>query len=181
MDLKGKNIILGVCGGIAAYKVCDIIRGLVKLGANVECILTNNGSKFITPLTLQTLSKNKVYQNMFEEPVTWEMEHISLAKKADMIAVVPATADMMSRLACGRAGDLLSAAVLASKAKILICPAMNTNMLQHRATQINISTLKSYEYKFVMPESGELACGDIGDGKLALAENIISAIVKELS
>ncbi|MCL2144385.1 MAG: hypothetical protein FWH43_02670 [Endomicrobia bacterium] len=181
MDLKGKNIILGVCGGIAAYKVCDIIRGLVKLGANVECILTNGGSKFITPLTLQTLSKNKVHQGMFEEPAAWEIEHITLAKKADIIAVVPATADIMSRLASGRADDLLSATLLASKAKILICPAMNADMFGHKATQINISSLKSYGYKFVMPESGELACGDTGCGRLAAVENIISAIVKELS
>ena len=181
MDLKSKNIILGVCGSIAAYKVCDIIRGLVKLGANVECVLTNGGSKFITPLTLQTLSKNKVYRDMFEEPSSWEIEHISLAKKADIIVIAPATADIMSRMANGRAGDLLSSTVLASKAKILICPAMNANMFGHKATQANISTLKSYEYKFVMPESGELACGDIGGGRLAAVENIISAIIKELS
>lgn len=181
MELKGKNIILGVCGGIAAYKVCDLIRGLVKLGANVECILTHGGSQFITPLTLQTLSKNKVHQGMFDEPAAWEIEHISLAKKADIIVVVPATADIMSRLANGHADNLLSSTVLASKAKILICPAMNANMFNHKATQINISTLKSYEYKLVMPESGELACGDFGDGRLAPVENIISEIVKELS
>lgn len=181
MDLKGKNIVLGICGGIAAYKTCEIIRGLVKLGANVECILTGGGAEFITPLTLRTLSKNKVHQGMFDEPGEWEIEHVSLAKKADIIVIAPATADIMSRLANGRADDLLSSTVLASKAKILVCPSMNTNMLSHRATQINISTLKSYEYKFVMPESGELACGDTGSGRLAAAENIISAIVKELS
>jgi phosphopantothenoylcysteine synthetase/decarboxylase len=181
MDLKGKNVIIGVCGGIAAYKVCDIIRGLVKLGANVECILTNGGSKFITALTLQTLSKNKVHKGMFDEPVVWEIEHVSLAKKADIIVIVPATADIMSRFANGRADDLLAATVLASKSKILICPAMNTNMFRHKATQMNISVLKSYGYEFVMPESGELACGDSGDGRLASAENIISEIVKGLS
>lgn len=181
MNLKGKNIIIGVCGGIAAYKVCDIIRSLIKSGANVECILTKGGSNFITPLTLQTLSKNKVHQGMFEEPVAWEIEHISLAKKADIIVIVPATADIMSRLANGRADDLLTSTVLASKAKILICPAMNTNMLRHKATQINISTLKGYGYDFVMPESGELACGDIGDGRLADVENIVSEIVKGLT
>ena len=179
MNLKGKNIILGVCGAIAAYKTCDIIRSLVKSGANVECILTENGSKFITALTLQTLSKNKVYRGMFDEPETWEISHISLAKKADIIAVVPATADIISRLACGRADDLLACAILASKAKIIICPSMNSNMLNHKATQNNISVLKSYGYKFVNPESGELACGDIGDGRLANTETIVSEIAKE--
>ncbi|MCL2390397.1 MAG: hypothetical protein FWD54_00415 [Endomicrobia bacterium] len=181
MNLKEKNIILGVCGAIAAYKVCDIIRALVKLGANVECILTKNGAKFITALTLQTLSKNKVWQEMFDEPEKWEISHISIAKKADIIAVVPATADVISRLACGRADDLLVSSILASKAKIMICPSMNGNMLNHKAVQNNMNILKSYGYKFVNPESGELACGDIGDGRLANVETIVSEIVKELS
>ncbi|MDR2426134.1 MAG: phosphopantothenoylcysteine decarboxylase [Endomicrobium sp.] len=181
MDLKNKNVIMGICGGIAAYKACDIIRGLVKLGANVECILTCGGSKFITALTLQTLSKNRVYVGMFDEPAVWEIEHISLAKKANMIVIVPATADIISKLACGRADDLLCATVLASKSKILVCPAMNVNMFRHKAVQTNIRTLKSYGYDFVMPEKGELACGDIGDGRLAGSENIISEIIKGLS
>ncbi|MDR1695367.1 MAG: phosphopantothenoylcysteine decarboxylase [Endomicrobium sp.] len=181
MSLKGKNVILGVCGAIAAYKACDIIRALVKLDANVECILTKNGAEFITPLTLRTLSKNEVRREMFDEPEKWEIGHISLAKKADIIAVVPATADIISRLASGRADDLLTSCVLASKAKIMICPSMNTGMLEHKATQNNINVLKSYGYKFVNPESGELACGDIGDGRLAGVETIVSEIVKELS
>lgn len=181
MNLKGKNVILGVCGGIAAYKVCDIIRALVKLGAGVECILTAGGARFITALTLQTLSKNRVYQNMFDDPASWDIGHISLAKKADLIAVVPATADIISRLANGNADGLLSSTVLATKAKVLICPAMNSNMFLHKATQANIAALKSYGYKFVMPESGELACGDTGQGRLACAETIISEIAKELS
>jgi len=176
MSLNNKNIIFGVCGGIAAYKSCDVIRGLVKLGANVECILTNGGAKFITPLTLRTLSKNKIYSEMFDIPDSWEINHISFAKKADVILIAPATADIISRLACGRANDLLSCAVLASKAKILICPAMNSNMLNRKVTQNNIETLKSYGYKFVMPEKGELACGDCGDGRLASVETIVSAV-----
>lgn len=176
MSLKNKNIILGICGGIAAYKSCDILRSLVKLNVNVECILTKNGSKFITPLTLQTLSKNKVQTDMFKIPDDWEINHISLAKKADIIVIVPATVDIIARLACGRANDLLTCTVLASKANILICPAMNTNMFNHKATQGNIETLKSYGYKFVMPEKGELACGDYGDGRLAQVEVIVSAV-----
>ncbi|MDR2428051.1 MAG: phosphopantothenoylcysteine decarboxylase [Endomicrobium sp.] len=176
MSLKNKNVAIGVCGGIAAYKSCDIIRGLIKLSANVECILTNGGAKFITSLTLQTLSKNKVYSGMFDIPNSWEINHISLAKKADVIVIAPATADIIARFACGRADDLLTCTVLASKAKILICPAMNSNMLNHKATQNNIETLKSYGYKFVIPEKGELACGDCGDGRLASVESILSAV-----
>ncbi len=181
MSLKGKNIVIGVCGGIAAYKSCEIIRQLVKLDANVECVLTYGGAEFITPLTLQTLSKNKIHMKMFDLPEKWEINHISLAKKADIILIVPATADVMARLAAGRADDLLSCTVLASASKVLICPSMNTNMFNHKATRNNIETLKSYGYKFVMPEKGELACGDCGDGRLAPVEKIVSETVKELS
>jgi phosphopantothenoylcysteine synthetase/decarboxylase len=180
MSLKNKNIVLGVCGSIAAYKSCDIIRGLVKLGTNVECILTNGGAKFITSLTLQTLSKNKVYSGIFDIPDSWEINHISLAKKADIIVVAPATANIIARFACGRADGLLTCTVLASKAKILICPAMNSIMLNHRATQNNIEILKSYGYKFVMPEKGKLACGDCGDGRLASVGSILSAVEESL-
>jgi phosphopantothenoylcysteine synthetase/decarboxylase len=181
MSLKNKNVIIGICGSIAAYKSSDIIRGLVKFGANVECILTNGGAKFITSLTLQTLSKNKVYFEMFDISHSWSINHISLAKKADVIVVAPATADIIARFACGRADDLLTCTVLASKAKILICPAMNSSMLNHKATQNNIETLKSYGYKFAMPEKGELACGDCGDGRLASVEAILSAVEKVCS
>lgn len=179
MFLESKNIVLGVCGGIAAYKSCDIIRQLVKLKANVECILTKSGSKFITPLTLQILSKNKVHTDMFDIPDKWEINHISLAQKADIIIIIPATADIIARLACGRADDLVACTVLASKAKILVCPAMNSNMFNHKSTQDNIEILKSYGYQFIMPEKGELACGDCGNGRLASVHVIISA-VKEI-
>lgn len=181
MSLENKNIVLGVCGGIAAYKACDIIRQLTKLKANVECVLTKSVSNFITPLTLQTLSKNKVHQDMFESIENYDINHISLAKKADIIVVAPATADTIARLAVGRADDLLSSIVLASKAKILICPAMNSNMFNHKAVCNNITILKSYGYNFVMPESGELACGDWGDGRLAKIEVIVSNVVEILS
>jgi phosphopantothenoylcysteine synthetase/decarboxylase len=178
MTLENKNVILGICGSIAAYKSCDIVRRLIKLKANVECILTKGGSKFITPITLQTLSKNKVYIDMFEVPDKWEISHISLAQKADIIVIVPATADVIARLACGMANDLLACTVLASKADILICPAMNANMFNHEATRKNIETLKSYGYRFVIPEKGELACGDCGDGRLASVEIIIKEVLR---
>ncbi|MDR1663144.1 MAG: phosphopantothenoylcysteine decarboxylase [Endomicrobium sp.] len=176
MSLKNKNVVIGVCGSIAAYKSCDIIRGLVKLGANVESILTSNGAKFITSLTLQTLSKNKVYSGMFDILGNLEINHISLAKKADVIVVAPATADIIAKFACGIVDDLLTCTVLTSKAKILICPAMNSSMLNHKATQSNIETLKSYGYEFVVPERGKLACGDYGDGRLASLASILSVV-----
>jgi phosphopantothenoylcysteine synthetase/decarboxylase len=178
MLLENKNVILGICGSIAAYKSCDIVRQLIKLKANVECILTKGGSKFITPITLQTLSKNKIYIDMFEVPDKWEIRHISLAQKADIIVIAPATADIIARLACGMADDLLACTVLASKADILICPAMNPNMFNHKATRKNIETLKSYGYRFVISEKGELACGDCGDGRLAPVEVIIKEVLR---
>jgi phosphopantothenoylcysteine decarboxylase/phosphopantothenate--cysteine ligase len=171
---KNKNIILGICGSIAAYKSCDVIRQLTNLEANVECILTRSGSEFITLLTLQTLSRNKVHRDMFENSYKFEINHMSLAQKADIILVAPATADIIARLASGRADDLLTCTVLASKADIVICPAMNVNMFDHEATQSNIETLKSYGYKFIAPEKGELACGDWGEGRLASPEAIVS-------
>ncbi|MDR3071245.1 MAG: phosphopantothenoylcysteine decarboxylase [Endomicrobium sp.] len=178
MVLKNKNIVLGICGGIAAYKSCDIIRRLVGLEASVECILTRDGSKFVTPLTLQTLSRNKVRTDMFEIQNSWEIDHVSLAKKADVVVVVPATADTIARLAIGVADDLLACTILASRASVLLCPAMNPNMFHHKATRNNIEILKSYNYQFVMPEKGELACGDFGDGRLADVSVIIAAIME---
>ncbi|MDR1952335.1 MAG: hypothetical protein LBQ37_02325 [Elusimicrobiota bacterium] len=181
MPLKSKNIILGITGSIAAYKACDIIRKLVKEGANVECILTKRAAEFITPLTLQTLSKNKVHTHMFGKNHNWDIEHISLAKKADIILIAPASADSIARFAAGRADDLLSCTVLASKAKIIICPAMNSNMYNHKAVRNNISILESFGYKIIPAQKGELACGDSGDGRLALIDTIISETVKCIS
>jgi phosphopantothenoylcysteine synthetase/decarboxylase len=176
MSLDSKTVILGICGGVAAYKSCDIVRGLVRLKADVKCILTAGGSKFIRPLTLQTLSKNKVHMSMFDTIKNWEIGHVSLADEADVILVAPATADVIARLACGRSDDLLTCTILASKAKVLICPAMNTNMFNHKATKNNIEILKGYGYGFVDPERGELACGGYGDGRLAGVETIVSVV-----
>lgn len=180
-ELKDKNIVLGITGSIAAYKACDIVRGLVKEGANLECILTKNGAEFITPLTLQTLSKNKVHGKMFDKNQSFEIEHISLSKKADLILIAPASADIIARLAAGRADDLLSCVVLASLAKVMLCPAMNVNMYRHKATQNNLSILKSYGYLIIDCEKGELACGDIGEGRLAAVETIIAQTIQCLS
>jgi phosphopantothenoylcysteine decarboxylase/phosphopantothenate--cysteine ligase len=180
-DLKEKNIVLGITGSIAAYKACDIVRGLIKEGANVECILTKSAAEFIKPLTLQTLSKNRVHGRMFDKNYSFEIEHISLSKKADLILIAPASADTIARLAAGRADNLLSCVVLASLAKVMICPAMNVNMYKHKATQNNLSILKSYGYFIVDSDRGELACGDIGEGRLASIETIISQTIKCLN
>ncbi|MDR2860669.1 MAG: hypothetical protein LBV66_02410 [Elusimicrobiota bacterium] len=178
MSLKDKNIILGITGSIAAYKACDIIRGLIKESAFVECILTKNAAEFITPLTIETLSKNRVHTKMFDKHKSWEIEHISLAQKANLILIAPASADIIARLASGRADDLLCSTVLASKAQIIVCPAMNTNMYNHKATQNNMEILKSFGYKIISAEKGELACGQIGDGRLASIDKIISEVKK---
>src|SRR3989339_1852815 len=136
MFLKGKEIVVGITGSIAAYKAPELVRLLKKEGAGVSYILTENGARFVTPLTLQTVSGSPVYQGMFD-PFVWDIEHISLAQKADLIVIAPATADMIARLACGRADDLLSSVVLASNAPVLICPAMNDRMWHHPATYAN--------------------------------------------
>jgi phosphopantothenoylcysteine synthetase/decarboxylase len=173
--LKGKEVVLGICGGIAAYKAPELVRLLRADGANVTCVLTANGARFVTPLTLQTLSCNKVYTDMFE-PFVWDIEHISLAKKADVIAVAPATADVMARMAQGRADDLLTSVILAGSAPVLVCPSMNERMWLHPATRENVQRLVKYGYHFVQPEKGELACGDIGVGRLAGLPVIFDAI-----
>ncbi|MDR2709527.1 MAG: bifunctional phosphopantothenoylcysteine decarboxylase/phosphopantothenate--cysteine ligase CoaBC [Elusimicrobiota bacterium] len=179
--LTGKNVIVGISGSIAAYKACEIVRLLVKEGANVDCIMTQNACNFIRPLTLETLSRNKVHIEMFEQKKVWNIEHIGLAQKADLFLIAPATADTISRLAAGRSSDLLTSTALSTTAKIIICPAMNTNMYNHKATQKNIEALKSYGYEFISPESGELACGQVGDGRLCAPSAIVSHVKKCLS
>jgi phosphopantothenoylcysteine decarboxylase/phosphopantothenate--cysteine ligase len=179
-NLKGKNVILAVCGGIAVYKVCDLVRKLISLDAAVFCVMTENAKKFVTPLTFQTLSNNKVYHDMFDTS-SWDIEHVSLAQKADIVVVVPATANTIAKLAHGFADNLVCATVLATKSKVIVCPAMNTNMFEHQATQKNIMTLKDYGYKFVEPKTGKLACGIIGNGNLASVETIAETIIEEIA
>ncbi len=178
-NLKGKNVILGICAGIAIYKVCDLVRSLIKLEANVTCVMTEAATKFVTPLTFQSLSKNKVVVDMFDTSY-FEIEHISLAQKADVYVVVPATANTISKLATGMADNLVTSTAIATTAKVIVCPAMNHNMYHHKAVEKNIETLKSYGYKIVDAKPGLLACGVVGDGCLADNETILNAIIKEL-
>ena len=179
--LKDKTVVIGVSGGIAVYKTLDVISRLRKLGVNVNVIMTKSATEFVTPLSFQSLSQNYVVCDMFEDPKTWDVEHISLAKRADVFLIAPATANVIGKIANGIADDMLTTTVMATKAKVLIAPAMNTNMYENPILQRNINTLKELGYNFVEPESGRLACGDTGKGKLASPETIVDEVVKLLS
>lgn len=179
--LKGKTVVIGVSGGIAVYKACDIVSRLKKLNANVHVIMTKSAAEFVTPLTFQSLSQNYVVSDMFEEPKTWDVEHISLAKKADVFLIAPATANVIGKISNGIADDMLTTTVMATTGKVLIAPAMNTNMYRNPILQRNINILRELGYNFVDPESGRLACGDVGEGKLASPEKIVDAVVDLLN
>lgn len=175
-----KNVVIGITGGIACYKVCDIISRLVKEDINVDVIMTKNATQFITPLTVETLSKNKVIVGMFDESDYTEVTHIKLAKKADLLVVVPATANIIGKVANGIADDMLSTTIVATKSKVVFAPAMNNQMYENKIIQDNIKKLKKYGYEFIEPVLGNLACGDKGVGKLASKETIIEKIMNEL-
>lgn len=173
-----KNVVLGVCGGIACYKSCEIVSRLKKGGCNVDVIMTKNSCEFVAPLTFETLSARPVVIDMFDRNHPWEVEHISLAKKADVFVVAPATANVIGKIANGIADDMLTTTVMATHAKVLIAPAMNTNMYENPIVQKNISTLKSLGYLFLEPVEGRLACGDVGKGKMPEPEQIVDEIYK---
>lgn len=176
-----KEIILGITGSIAAYKSADIANQLAKSNIIVHTIMTNSATKFITPLTLQTLTKNNVYTDMFEKIYYPDVRHISLAQKADCCIIAPATANIIGKVASGIADDMLSTVVMAIKNKpIIICPAMNTAMYENTITQDNIKKLKKYGYQFVEPKESLLACGDTGKGALADVDTIIIAVKKAI-
>ncbi len=174
--LKGKKIVLGITGGIAAYKSAELTRELIKRGAEVKVIMTANATKFITPLTLQTLSGNPVYTDMFSLIEEYEIGHISLAEEADILVIVPATANIIGKIASGLADDLLSTTVMATKAPVLICPAMNSNMYTNDIVKENMSKLASNNYFFIESAYGELACGAEGYGRLPPLDEIIEEI-----
>lgn len=174
--LYGKNVVLGVSGGIACYKACEIVSRLKKLGANVDVIMTDHAQEFVTPLTFQTLAKSAVVTNSFEPVKEFDIKHISLAKKADILVVAPATANVIAKFANGIADDMLSTTYLACNAKKLICPAMNCNMYEDEATLENMRTLKQRGAEFCDSAVGMLACGDIGKGRMAEPADIVSAI-----
>lgn len=170
------QIVLGVCGGIACYKAVDIVNNLVKSGHNVDVIMTENATEFVTPLTFQTLSHNKVITDMFDKLSHLDTEHISLAKKADLFLLVPATANIIGKIANGIADDMLTTTVMATKAPVVIAPAMNTHMWENPIVQDNVQKLTQYGYHVLETDSGRLACGDTGSGKLLPADAILTAI-----
>lgn len=178
--MNKKCVCLGVCGGIAAYKALDVASALRKLDIDVNVIMTESATKFVTPLTFQSISQNMVTIDMFSEPKAWEIRHISLAQKADLFAIVPATANIIGKVANGIADDMLSTTIMATNAPVLFAPAMNTKMYENRIVQDNISKLKDYGYKFIEPAEGRLACGDVGKGKLPSPEVIVKEILMQL-
>ncbi len=175
--LKGKNVVLGVTGGIAAYKAVEVVSRLKKLGANVDVVMTKNATEFVTPLTFETLSNRPVTVDTFARPERWEVEHVALAKKADLGLVAPATANLMAKLCHGIADDMLTTTLLATRAPILLAPAMNTGMWEAEITQENLQVLLKRGVKTIGPDSGLLACGDTGAGRMSQPEAIVEAAV----
>ncbi|MFZ7103123.1 MAG: bifunctional phosphopantothenoylcysteine decarboxylase/phosphopantothenate--cysteine ligase CoaBC [Peptococcaceae bacterium] len=171
--LQNKTIVMGVTGGIAAYKAAEIVSRLKKEGAEVFCIMTEGAQAFLTPLTLRTLSNNQVVTDMFHEPVNWNVEHIALADKADYFLIAPATANIIGKIANGIADDFLTTTVMATKAKVVLAPAMNVNMYNNPLLQENIKKLTALGYYFVEPAEGKLACGSTGKGRLAEPQTIV--------
>jgi len=178
--LKNKEVILGVSASIAIYKACNLIRELQKQRFNVTVVMTEHAKEFITPLLLGRLSRNKVYSELFDKQADFEIKHISLAQKADLILLAPATANLIGKIANGIADDLLTSLVMAKRCKVLICPAMDEAMYTNPIVQKNIEKLKSYGYKFIEPEKGMLASGQIGVGRLAEVKAIVEEVKKIL-
>jgi len=172
MTFKNKKILLVIGGGIAAYKSLDLIRLLIKEKVEVKTILTKSGKEFVTPLSLTTLTKNKTYQDIFEKNSEAEIDHIALSRWADLIIVMPTTANFMSKLSIGKAEDLATTVLLASNKDILLVPAMNVRMWLHKATQTNWKILQDFGYFFLGPEKGEMACGEYGEGKMSSPRQI---------
>lgn len=165
-EMKKPCVVLGVTGGIAVYKACELLRLLQKRGIDVFVVMTQNACRFVAPLTFETLSGHPVAVDTFDRPQTWEVEHIALAKRADLFLIAPATANIMGKMACGIADDMLSTTVMATRAPVLVAPAMNTGMWENAAVQQNVKTLRARGVEIVTPVSGHLACGDNGAGKL---------------
>ena len=178
--LYGKNVLLGVCGGIAAYKSCEIVSRLKKLGASVDVVMTENATRFVTPLTFSSLAGSRTVCDAFEGGFEYDVKHVSLAKKADVFIIAPATANVIAKLACGIADDMLTTVAVATRAPLLICPAMNTGMWESVTVKENIAVLRQRGAFILEPDSGRLACGDTGKGKMASPEQIVDEAVKLL-
>ncbi len=180
MQKKQKKVVLGVSAGISIYKSCDILRRLQDEGFSVTVIMTRESRELIRPIVFESLSGEKAYCELFDSPGDWDIKHISLAKKADLLLIAPATANIIAKIASGICDDLLTCTVLATTSPVLIAPAMNENMYNNKITQANIARLKGLGFVFVGPEKGRLACGDIGNGCLAKTEEIVKAVKKNI-
>ena len=180
-NLQGKCVLLGITGGIAAYKMANVASGLRKAGATVHVIMTENATKFITPLTFETLTNNRCVVDTLARDFQYDVKHISLAKAADLILIAPATANVIAKLANGLADDMLTTTVLAARCKKLVAPAMNTAMLENPITQDNLAKLKKYGFGIIEPAVGMLACKDVGSGKLPEPETLLDCIAMELA
>lgn len=180
-SLKGKRVLIGVTGGIAAYKMADTVSMLVKTGAEVDVIMTKNATEFITPLTFETLTNRRCIADTFARDFEFDVKHISLAKAADVILIAPATANVIAKLAHGIADDMLTTTVLAAKCPKLVAPSMNTAMLENPITRDNIAALKKYGFEMIEPDSGRLACGDSGSGKLPSPDTLVQHILRHIT
>lgn len=181
MNLKGKTILIGVSGSIAAYKVATLVSMLKKQEAEVIVSMTENATNFINPITFETLTNNRCLVNTFDRNFEFNTEHISVAKKADLVIIAPATANVIGKIANGIADDMLATTIMACKCKKLIAPAMNTNMYENHIVQDNIEKLKHFGYEIIEPNEGRLACGDVGKGKMAEPEEILEYIFREIA
>ena len=179
--LKGKCVVLGVTGSIAAYKTASLASALVKLGADVNVIMTKNATNFINPITFETLTSNKCLVDTFDRDFQFNVEHVALAKRADIFMVAPASANVIGKMAHGIADDMLTTTILAAKCKKFVSPAMNTNMFENPIVQDNIETLRKYGFEIIEPASGYLACGDTGAGKMPEPEVLLQYILREIA
>ena len=175
-NLINKKILLIICGGISAYKSLELIRLLKKQGTQIKTILTKSAKEFVTPLSVASLSQEKVYDDLFKAENESEMDHISLSRWADLIVVAPTTANTISKLSSGSSDDLASTVILASNKDIFLTPAMNVRMWEHPSTKENLKKLKSYGYKIIGPEIGDMACGEFGEGKMTQPQEILKEI-----
>ncbi|MGN0437752.1 MAG: bifunctional phosphopantothenoylcysteine decarboxylase/phosphopantothenate--cysteine ligase CoaBC [Lachnospiraceae bacterium] len=178
--LKGKTVVLGVTGSIAAYKIANLASMLVKLHADVHVIMTQNATNFINPITFETLTGNKCLVDTFDRNFQFHVEHVALAKRTDLFMVAPASANVIGKIANGIADDMLTTTIMACRAPKYIAPAMNTNMFENEIVQDNINKLKGYGYGIISPATGYLACGDTGSGKLPTEETLLAYILREL-
>ncbi|MBQ9701032.1 MAG: bifunctional phosphopantothenoylcysteine decarboxylase/phosphopantothenate--cysteine ligase CoaBC [Lachnospiraceae bacterium] len=180
MNLKGKTVLLGVTGSIAAYKMANVASALVKKGADVHVIMTKNATNFINPITFETLTSHKCLVDTFDRNFEFNVEHVSIAKAADVALIAPATANVIGKIACGIADDMLTTTIMACTCPVLVSPAMNTNMYNNKIFQDNMNRLEAYGYRIIEPGTGRLACGDVGAGKLPAEELLIEMIEKTL-